>query len=230
MKATKKIIPALVMLLVSAVLLSTASYAWFSMNTKVTATGMKVKAKSDAIFLEIKGSEDSDYSIEGTNSLDAELYPVAHDDFSALADVTILNNWYYRYNDNAGDADSSMTDKAYISAFTNYVAETSYFVRLHDGSAETGYDLYVSGITIPENTGITVIIAGADGYKEFSETAESIAFNADDVLSETVTGTAQVISVYIYFDGNNSNVYTDNVDALVGEIEFTLSAFTTDQS
>lgn len=45
MKATKKIIPALVMLLVSAVLLSTASYAWFSMNTTVTATGMQVTAK-----------------------------------------------------------------------------------------------------------------------------------------------------------------------------------------
>lgn len=44
MKATKKIIPALVMLLVSAVLLSTASYAWFSMNKTVTATGMQVKA------------------------------------------------------------------------------------------------------------------------------------------------------------------------------------------
>ncbi|NLN54939.1 MAG: hypothetical protein GX148_01405 [Clostridiales bacterium] len=45
MKATKKIIPALVMLLVSAVLLSTASYAWFSMNATVTATGMQVTAK-----------------------------------------------------------------------------------------------------------------------------------------------------------------------------------------
>lgn len=51
MKATKKIIPALVMLLVSAVLLSTASYAWFSMNTQVTATGMQVTVQAPASLL-----------------------------------------------------------------------------------------------------------------------------------------------------------------------------------
>lgn len=38
MKATRKLIPALALLLVSAVLLSTASYAWFTTNTTVTAT------------------------------------------------------------------------------------------------------------------------------------------------------------------------------------------------
>ena len=40
MKNTRKLIPAVVMLLVSAVLMSTASFAWFSMNKQVTATGM----------------------------------------------------------------------------------------------------------------------------------------------------------------------------------------------
>lgn len=38
MKATRKLIPALALLLVSAVLLSTASYAWFTTNTSVNAT------------------------------------------------------------------------------------------------------------------------------------------------------------------------------------------------
>ena len=40
----KKLIPAIVMLLISALLLSTATFAWFSMNNKVTVTGMQVKA------------------------------------------------------------------------------------------------------------------------------------------------------------------------------------------
>jgi len=40
----KKLIPAIAMLLISAVLLSTASFAWFSMNTTVTVTGMSVTA------------------------------------------------------------------------------------------------------------------------------------------------------------------------------------------
>jgi hypothetical protein len=41
----KKLIPALALLIISAVVMSTASYAWFSMNTQVTATGMQVKAQ-----------------------------------------------------------------------------------------------------------------------------------------------------------------------------------------
>lgn len=52
MKKFRKLIPALALLLVSAVLMSTASYAWFSMNNKVTVTGMEVKTKvSDNLFV-----------------------------------------------------------------------------------------------------------------------------------------------------------------------------------
>ena len=50
----KKLIPAIVMLLVSAVVLSTASYAWFSVGTSVTATGLSVKADAPA-SISIKG-------------------------------------------------------------------------------------------------------------------------------------------------------------------------------
>ena len=40
----KKLIPAICLLLVSAVMLGTSTFAWFSMNTTVTVTGMAVKA------------------------------------------------------------------------------------------------------------------------------------------------------------------------------------------
>lgn len=53
MKKFKKVVPALCALLVSAVMLGSSTYAWFSMNTKVTATGMTVNAKSESKFLQI---------------------------------------------------------------------------------------------------------------------------------------------------------------------------------
>jgi hypothetical protein len=46
MKKMRRMIPALCMLLVSAIMLSTASYAWFTMNEQVTATGMQVQAEA----------------------------------------------------------------------------------------------------------------------------------------------------------------------------------------
>ena len=51
MKKMRRMIPALCMLLVSAIMLTTASYAWFTMNEEVTASGMQVKAKADGSLL-----------------------------------------------------------------------------------------------------------------------------------------------------------------------------------
>lgn len=50
---SKKLIIAVCMLLVSVTMLSSASFAWFSMNTQVSVDGIEVEAYSDALFLEI---------------------------------------------------------------------------------------------------------------------------------------------------------------------------------
>ena len=238
MKLTRKLIPAFAMLLVSAVLMSTASFAWFAMRDTVTASGMEVTASSDTIFLEIKGTEDTDYSEAGTNDLDATLKPVAHENWDDLADITdfdlvtaeTYDNWYYQYSDKVDDHDSNLTPKQYISAFTNYVAVTTYSVKVTDAQTANGYDLYVSAINIEADAGIKVIIAGANGYQEFSAANNStnIAFNADNILSDTVSTSAQTISVYIYIDGNDANVFTNNVANLTGAVTFSLKAFPTD--
>ncbi len=46
MKAMRKILPALCMLLVSAVMLGSSTFAWFSSNSKVTASGMQITASA----------------------------------------------------------------------------------------------------------------------------------------------------------------------------------------
>ena len=53
MKLSKKFITAIAMLTLSAVMLTTSSFAWFSMNTNVKATGMTVTAKAEQVFLQI---------------------------------------------------------------------------------------------------------------------------------------------------------------------------------
>jgi len=227
MKKTKLIIPAIGMLLLSTAASITGTVAWFSMNTSVTATGMSVTAKSDSYFLEIAGSEDEGYSTTGTNNLDEDLYPTAHETLVALADIENVGKWYFQYSTSTSNASANLTTKTYLSTFAGYVATCTYSVRLNANSGQaTAYDLYVSSVTIPANKGIRVIVAGTDGYSEFSTSATTIA--PGDVLSEEVTKTAQDIKVYIYFDGNDANVYSDNVSNLKGEVEFTLAVLSTD--
>ena len=60
----KTILPALAMLIVAAVMLSTASYAWFAMSNTATASDMKVNIKTDSSFLMISNVKDVDAAIE----------------------------------------------------------------------------------------------------------------------------------------------------------------------
>lgn len=66
MKSFKKLIPAMVMLLVATMLMATSTYAWFSMNTTVTATGMQVKAVAE------KGILINEVATSNSNSWDEE--------------------------------------------------------------------------------------------------------------------------------------------------------------
>lgn len=59
MKKTIKLIPALIMLLISAILVSTSTFAWFSMNTTVIAQNMQIKAVSENQFLQIVNNTDA---------------------------------------------------------------------------------------------------------------------------------------------------------------------------
>lgn len=57
----KKLIPAIGMTLLGAALLGTSTYAWFSANKTVTATGMNLQAKADSSLL-ISNAVDGTYS------------------------------------------------------------------------------------------------------------------------------------------------------------------------
>lgn len=66
--AKRKLIPAIAMLTCSAVMLSTATYAWFTMNKEVKVTGMEVKAHAEEGLLinEVKAANDNHWDEEAT--------------------------------------------------------------------------------------------------------------------------------------------------------------------
>ena len=53
MKLTKKLLPAFGMLLLSACMMVTSTFAWFSMNDTVKATNMSISARGNQIYLQI---------------------------------------------------------------------------------------------------------------------------------------------------------------------------------
>lgn len=80
----KKIIPSICMLLVTAVLMGTSTYAWFSMNRKVEVNGMKVTASTSAnlVITDTPGAEFSSVDSFNVTLPDTitELAPVSSKD------------------------------------------------------------------------------------------------------------------------------------------------------
>lgn len=173
MKNTRKLIPAVVMLLISAVLMSTASFAWFSMNKEVTATGMSVTATTPA-SLEIATDPASDWSYGVTLSKDVELLnPITrHTD----------GKWYVPASDNTigtdGKAKYALTNEN-LAHWTEVVIDYSTG-KIKDGATQYALtqDLYIR--TNAGNAG------GADTAMEFKASA-------------TVSGTSTLLkSVKVY--------------------------------
>ena len=67
MKKFKKLIPAFCMLLISAVLMGTSTFAWFSMNSEVTAGALTIKATTDANLFIANGASVELDAIIGTS-------------------------------------------------------------------------------------------------------------------------------------------------------------------
>ena len=231
MKLTKRLIPAFAMLLVSAVLMSTASFAWFSMNDKVTVSGMSITATQTEIFLEISTEQNSGFTTSVDKTITDVLSPIAHDEFTKVADIADPNSWYYLVGEDPTQSAASEDSRTDISTLTGYVAVATYYVRANDKTDATIYDLFVSSVTITgTNGGTSVIIAGPDGYQEFKTSAEQeITVDAAKVLVQELTDTPQAITVYVYIDGAHRDVFTNNADQLGGSVAFTMSAFPTNK-
>ncbi len=129
MKNTRKLIPAFAMLLLSAVLMSTASFAWFSMNTSVTAGGMQVKATATGSLL-ISTGHGGTYSTSVNFSDGAKT-------LSPCTYTTVNETAGYYYVQNAADIDPN-TGLIQEGKNYTYAAATAY-AKASDTNAETGH-------------------------------------------------------------------------------------------
>lgn len=246
MKKFKKLIPALCMLLVSAVLVGTSTYAWFSMNDTVSVTNLQITAKSDSVFLLIGEGKQTAGEVQAGNKTNidtevkSELLPSAHvADVSTEAKAAAENAWYYQKakgpTSSVGDGNNVTitTDK-----FGNYVIKKTYSLTLASGSlAQNKIDAQVVITDANDKTAtdrtfdpVRVLITTAAKSAEFGVKADA---NNTDVkvagISDTNKGASATIhegavndttvievNVYIYYNGADTNVFTTNIAKLAG--------------
>lgn len=129
--ARRKLIPAIGMLTVSAMMLSSSTYAWFTMNKEVEVTGMELKTKVGANLLICSDNVEANYSsldlVEGRKGL---LEPV-----SSINGTT--GSFWYTVNANArGQKESAATITQYNedTAVANAVAGKNKYDKEFNGT------------------------------------------------------------------------------------------------
>lgn len=222
MKKMRKLLPALAMLLISAVMMSTASFAWFAMNTNVTATGMNVSAKSNDTFLQIKPKGGAIDATNGGVSASAttasvQLYPAKYDSTN--------KKYQYAYsNDQAhSDAAGGYYDVP-AGDLGHYVLTNEFDIFMKD-SASNSYtkNLKVTGFTVTcaeadMLNAIRIVVTCGDKVQELSADGKtSGASNSVDssvVLANSVDEAGVTVTIQVYIDGDSTGVYSNNIEKL----------------
>lgn len=246
MKKFRKVIPALCMLLISAVLMSTSTFAWFSMNKKVTATGMQITAKSDNIYLLISSEKTtvSEIRTEGAIAADltiladdAKVYPSAHETTSDIATLATATNWYYEIAETTDDSAAASGTKTALNddLLPKYVLHKTVYITLAANS-DPAANLRVSAAIASNSTAtggsatfapVKVVVGAVGGGMVELDSATP---SSTTVLKSSITkddATPVQVEIYIYYNGADEAVYTDNLANLDGatiDLTFTVES------
>lgn len=244
MKKFKKLIPAFCMLLASAVMLGTSTFAWFTMNNNVSANGMEVTATANTNFLVISKTasvDDMDKEItfnstEATGGVGStkSVYPCAFATADKKPSGIEVNHWYTATSTSDSNAGvtgglptESATDLGAADATLNDYHITYTF---HIGMAEN-YQNFTGNLKV---TGVSAAFdKGVAAYVKVGENAGVIvdeANHTDVVISSAFNlnaGNTVAVTVKLFIDGNNDAVYNTNLAALTGSLNLTFTTSTT---
>ena len=235
MKMTRKLIPALAMLLVSAIMLSTASFAWFASSTTVEAKGMSVKAQSAAKFIQI--SSDSTTFGSAANAPDATASKSVDLVHAKIAEDKKTVTWY-----TGSSTDPDQVGTTNSESFTlaedggTYALVNTFWVKMSSGSTVNLNNLTIQDIEVITNNGtftgdnlnkaLRVLVVGENGSQLWTnESGDMAKASGNDFIIDEVTKTAESFKVYVFYDGESSVATTNQAINLAGvSVEITFSA------
>ena len=233
MKKFKKLIPALCMLLISAVLMGTSTYAWFSMNESVKAEGMQVTAKSNSTYLLITDTKDATGKTPGDATLgltkdfsgvtDSKVYPVAKADATVAGKVDSLSegDWYTCNNGDQNTATGKETNykKTTLADGDYFKLFTVYLTLSKDSEAWDG----VYKVTVKKTSGDdSVSCVVKIGAEELNFTGDALTTAQTTKTKSNLSNTTQVpVEIYVYINGTSTNVNSNyfNANGLNGTLE-----------
>ena len=225
-KALKKQMgAAIAMVLVAAVALGSATFAWFVSNNKVEATTSKISAQSNSAFMYIRDENASlfpahwvttDESAAGGNynGKDAASFYTA---FGTSADEKgyVMDAKSLKKVTADGKTDGS-TDAAVAG---KYAVMNTFFVGSKGANLE---NLKVESCSIKGEASesaefdgaLRVLVTCGDKWVLCGPNSVLASSGGDSVLTSTVSATESEIKMFVFYDGDDAKIYTNNLEAL----------------
>ncbi len=260
---------AVIMVIVAAVALSSSTYAWFSMNAEVSATGMQVTAKSNNAYLLISSTKTTAAEIQAAGDIEADL-AISETDSKVYPSAPVLSDAEVAYLATGGKtvdagnittAGVKVTNAATAAAVTNwYTADalnpTAATINTATVRQLVGFDGYVIHKTVyltvaagsnPVNTltvtptiaqkasgtditAAKIVVTTSDGGFAVLDNTQTTAVDIKGDNTDLTDTTVLTVDIYIYYDGNEDVVYTNNAANLTGatiDLEFGASVVST---
>lgn len=239
-KALKsQLMASIAMVLVAAIALASSTYAWFVTNNKVDATTTNISAQSNAAFMTITNGNSGAHGVDTTSAVsvlkdsqgqplkNVALYPATFGEQSGSTKGTFMTG-YGTELDNAtlkGELTTVGTpDEADTKTFAkkeqfNISSKGQNLSDLKVDSVE-GATAITSGqlletafrVLITNGTGDKWVVYGLNADKDAYEIKlSSETSNAAPVLGTVTAGQDTVVNVYLFYEGSDTNIHTQNL-------------------
>ena len=236
-KLTKKLFISVMTLVLTAMALGTSTFAWFSMNTTVTAKGMQVQAKSNSIYLLIGDdagiatdktglNENANAVLQDSESGEALYrYPAYYGTASEVKSGESGGiGWYSARNKNADDSTDAVVGVSAINSgdLNKYVLTYKVWLTLSTDSVAyngkiTCSMLKVSGsdaaiAAVVEINGENLSLNPYDTTYDAKEVGEILANAQTTGNVPLANNTVVEVTIRVYIDGTSTNVYSDYIN------------------
>ena len=255
-KALKKQMgAAIAMVLVAAVALGSATFAWFVTNNTVKATTSSISAQSNAAYMTIAkgttGAKDANESAVETDVIDEALFPATFGEQADKDGSAHVGQFWTGNGETTNDGTlKDALEKIGTSGTPAEAVEKGYAVHVPFNVSTKGQkmkDLKVAGIANGKydakdeaNNGSALakalrvlVVDGADASKwvVYGQEADSTKYvvklssesgNAVPNFGDVLPGQDHVVNVYLYYEGSDKAVYTNNLGSLTSTNKVTV--------
>ena len=230
-KALKKQMgAAIAMVLVAAVALGSATFAWFVTNNKVDATTTNIAAQSNAAYMTIEngtaGAKASDKTSVVTTITDPiKLYPATFGEQSGSTEGTFATG-YGKDLDNATLASNLTTVGTPDQADEKGYAKKEQFnisskgqnlsdlkVESVEGSTDAadGQLLKTSFRVLVTNADASAWVVYGLGDNGYEIKLSSAGNKSKPALGSVTAGEDTLVNVYVFYEGSDTNIHTKNL-------------------